>query len=70
MSPMVCCTHPPLQTNIFTRHSENRKLKNVELLPRNCGGISVAGRITQGTESALMEFPWMALLVYQDGNSR
>lgn len=65
---MVCCTHPPPQqiTPVFAKQPKGRKYKNVELLPKNCGAISDATRITQGSETALMEFPWMALLVYQD----
>lgn len=60
MSPRVCCARPPQQ------HTELDKDR--DLLPRNCGSsMALATRIIQGTNTALIEFPWMALLVYQTG---
>ncbi|KYB26593.1 Serine protease easter-like protein [Tribolium castaneum] len=40
-----------------------------DLLPKECGYLDTSGRIVNGRDALLFEFPWMALLIYKNINS-
>lgn len=75
--PKVCCSDKymnlnnmngnnillPYKTFKITNH------KNFKLLPKDCGKLSDDFRITGGTKASLLEFPWMALIAYDTGNT-
>ena len=41
-----------------------------DLLPKQCGDFSSADRIVHGDKAGIMDYPWMALLEYQQANNR
>lgn len=49
------------------KEEELEDYRDMSLLPKNCGSITLLSRITRGTRAALMEFPWMAQLIYHKG---
>lgn len=71
---IVCCrlqdiastTPPPVRPSSTNSIQTHRNLNLLEL--RNCGPVS-ADRIAFGNATVLYEFPWMALLGYEDNDS-
>lgn len=41
--------------------------KNINLLPKDCGYMEIPDKISNGQDAGLREFPWMALLKYDNG---
>lgn len=41
-----------------------------DLLPKECGDFSSSDRIVHGDKAGIMDYPWMALLEYQQSNNR
>ncbi|KAJ8982918.1 hypothetical protein NQ317_004574 [Molorchus minor] len=67
--PKVCCALESSAQQVTTEHVNLNDVSPVSsnLLPENCGG-SIEDRIVGGKETALGEFPWMALIEYEREN--
>lgn len=74
-TPEVCCSEIQTYPNPFIQIGEqqplppnnnNDDIENFDWLPKDCGQINHGTRITGGSISTLMEFPWMALLLRKD----
>uniref|UniRef100_A0A336MQL0 CLIP domain-containing serine protease n=1 Tax=Culicoides sonorensis TaxID=179676 RepID=A0A336MQL0_CULSO len=62
--PALIATNPVVQNDEIANH------RNLNLLDtRNCGPIS-SDRIAYGNATSLFEFPWMALLQYEDSDGK
>lgn len=64
--PKVCCFLKNLERIETRKPPDVSKHKNLELVPQDCGIIDTSDRIVNGDKTGLLEFPWMALLGYQD----
>lgn len=69
--PKVCCNFKNMNLNsdIVKPYVTNKisDHQNIKLLPKECGKLSNDFRITGGTKTSLLEFPWMALIAYDTG---
>lgn len=75
--PMVCCPtrSPPSNAKAMvpriTQPPDVTGHKNLWLLPQDiCGEVYSGFRITSGSKTDVMEFPWMALLAYSTSKYR
>lgn len=70
-TPKVCChsnNSKSKQGITELKDTKERRIsehKNIDLLPKgNCGKLSHNYRITDGSSTSILEFPWMALIAY------
>lgn len=63
---LVCCTSTPIEVDIPPPPPDVTQHPNVHLLPSECGYIDVGDKIRNGEDAGLFEFPWMALLSYNN----
>ena len=62
----VCCSPSEVSPEASSppRIDKNVVSEKARLLPENCGDAS-ADRISNGNDTALFQYPWMALLYYK-----